>query len=187
MRRYGMVLAMWLCGTGVCLAQQGPSGELQGFYQRIQTFKMRSGGDLFADYNKATNGGGFGFAYNITDRFGIYQQMAFLGGAKDEAYDITMRMITEFQGMQVTKRYDKIDFYAKGGLGFVRYSVQNSGESKMAFQYGGGAEIKVGNSGMYLILELTRLSMGVPQFFFTDDRSKWCNTFLISPGIAIRF
>ena len=65
MRRYGIVLAMWLCGTGVCLAQQGPQGELQGFYQRIQTFKMRSGGDVFADYDKATNGGGFGFVYGF--------------------------------------------------------------------------------------------------------------------------
>ena len=61
MKRYGIVVAMWLCGAGVCLAQQGPGGEMQGFYQRIQTFKMRSGGPIFEDYDKATNGGGFGF------------------------------------------------------------------------------------------------------------------------------
>ena len=188
MRRYGIVLAMWLCGTGVCLAQQGPQGELQGFYQRIQTFKMRSGGDVFADYNKATNGAGFGFVYNITDRFGMFQQTGFLGGAKDELSGLPpMRMITEFQGVQVTKRFHAIDLYAKGGVGFVRYVMENQGVwYNVAFQYGGGAEISIGR-GMYLVLEATRLSMGVPELYYTDDRSKWCNTFLISPGIAIRF
>jgi len=192
MRRYGIVLAVWLCGTGVCLAQQGPQGELQGFYQRIQTFKMRSGGgegSYFADYNKATNGGGFGFVYNITDRFGMYQQTGFLGGAKDQ--DLTMRLITEFQGMRVTKNAKGIDFFAKGGVGFARYVLQQSGSQlgvyyNVAFQYGGGAEIDIGR-GMFLLLEVTGLSMGVPELYFTDDRSKWCNTLMITPGIAIRF
>jgi hypothetical protein len=186
MKRYGIVVAMWLCGAGVCLAQQGPGGELQGYYQRIQTFKMRSGGDVFSNVDNATNGGGFGFLYNVTDRFGIYQQMGFFGGAKDELSGITMRMITEFQGVQLTKRTNAVDFYVKGGLGFTRYTIQEGGDSKMAFQYGGGAEIKIDNS-MYIILDITRVSMGVPQFYYTDDRSKWCNTFQFGTGIAIRF
>lgn len=187
MRRYGIILAMWLCGTGVCLAQQGPQGELQGFYQRIQTFKMQSGGPVFADYDKATNGGGFGFVYNVTDKFGIFQQTGFLGGAKDELSGLTMRMITEFQGMQVTKRAKGIDFYAKAGVGFSRYVIENSGVwYSLAFQYGGGAEINIGR-GLYLVLEATGLSMGVPELYYTDDRSGWCNTLMITPGIAIRF
>ncbi len=185
MKRYGIVVAMWLCGAGVCLAQQGPGGELQGFYQRMQTFKMRSGGDVFSNVDNATNGGGFGFLYNVTEKFSIYQQTGFLGGAEDSGYK--MRMITEFQGVQLTKRTNAIDFYAKGGVGFNRYVIENLNVwYKMAFQYGGGAEIKVGN-GMYLILEATRVSMGVPEFYLTDDRSKWCNTFLLNSGIAIRF
>jgi hypothetical protein len=160
---------------------------MQGFYQRIQTFKMRSGGAIFENYDKATNGGGFGFVYNITEKFAMFQQTGFLGGPKDEPTGLTMRMITEFQGMQLTKRTNAIDFYVKGGIGFARYVIENSGVSyNVAFQYGGGTEIKVGR-GLYLVLEATGLSMGVPELYYTDDRSKWCNTLMFTSGVAIRF
>jgi len=184
MKRYGIVVAMWLCGAGVCLAQQGPGGEMQLFYQRIQTFKMRSGGPIFADYDKATNGLGFGFVYNITEKFAMFQQTGFFSGVEDSGYK--MRMITEFQGVQLTKRTGAIDFYVKGGVGFARYVIENGVSYSVAFQYGVGTEIKIGR-GLYLVVEATRLSMGVPELYYTEDRSKWCNTFLLTSGIAIRF
>ena len=166
---------------------RGPKASCRGFTSAYRLSRCDPGGPVFADYDKATNGGGFGFVYNITDKFGIFQQTGFLGGAKDELSGLTMRMITEFQGMQVTKRAKAIDFYAKGGVGFSRYVIENSGVwYSLAFQYGGGAEINIGR-GLYLVLEATGLSMGVPELYYTDDRSRWCNTLMITPGIAIRF
>jgi hypothetical protein len=179
-----MIIAILLWGSGSCLAQDSKQ-EIQGVYLRIQTFTFNSGYSEFNIQQAAINGGGYAFIFHITDKFGLFQQMGFYGGPEQNG--LKLRLITEFQGMIVTKKAGPLDLYAKGGLGFTRYVFTgNAVYGKFAVLYGGGAEIKM-KEGLNLVLEASRLTMGLPQLSISPDRSKWSNSWQLSTGIAIHF
>jgi len=179
-----MIVAVMMFGTEVCLAQDS-GGEFQGFYQRVQSFNFNSGDPIFNVQNGNTNGGGFGFVYNITPVFSLFQQTSFFGGFEQSG--LKMRLITEAQGVRLSKGTDAILFYAKGGVGFNRYVLENLGiDYGTAFILGGGAEIRM-TEGLYLLLEATNLTMGLPNLTNLPGRSKWDNALLFTTGIAIRF
>jgi hypothetical protein len=187
MKRLLMAIVIWVGSAGFCLAQQASGGEMQGFYQRVQSFTFRDPAIGLDISGQTFNGGGFGFVFNITEKFALYQQTGFFGGVGQDGLNI--RLITEFQGMQMTKHTGRADFFVKGGVGFARYVFSGalSGVNyNMAFQYGGGTEIKLKPS-LYLLIEVTGLSMTVPNLTDSQDRSKWNTSFLIGPGISIHF
>jgi len=190
MKRFLMIAVVWLGSAGFCLAQDS-TGELIGFYQRVMTFKVNTGISTSPDISQSLNGGGFGYSQTISDKWSLYFQMGFFGGAKlADFYNI--KPILEFQGMQYYKRGSKIDFYGKAGLGFARYVIQAGGADlgvayKMAFQYGGGTEIFLKN-GLYLLVEGTGLTMGVPaDTFVINPPAGWNTSFMLTTGIAVRF
>jgi hypothetical protein len=186
MKRF-LIVAIWLCGSGVCLAQD-TRYDLQGLYHRMQGFTYNSGDPSIFDIEKAnSNGGGYAFIYNITEKFGMFQQMDFFGGASQNGYN--MRLITELQGFKVTKTKGPFDFYAKGGLGAAIWSFSGNftGTSgAFAVIYGGGTEIKV-KEGLYWVLDASRLTMRVPNLTNLPGRTGWDNSWVLSTGIAFHF
>jgi hypothetical protein len=184
-----IIVAIWLAGSTVCLAQ-GTSGELQLTYQRIQSFTMRSGIPSFFDFDGvALNGGGYGFVYNITEKFGLFQQMGFFGGVEQSPYKI--RLITEHQGLRLKTEKGSVTLYAKGGVGFTRYVFESSGQtqgvdSHVNFVYGGGMHFPI-FSGLRMIIDVSRQSMGLPNLTGMPNRSKWSNAFYLSTGIVFCF
>jgi len=187
MRRLAIVL-VFLCGTGVCLAQDS-SGELMGFYQRIQPFTFNSGDPTFNVQKAGVNGFGYAIGYNLSDKYSLFQQMGMHLGVEQNGFKI--RMITELQGMKVRTQKGPFDLYAKGGLGVMFYSFSGNfgsggGSTKLALNYGGGTEVQV-SEGLFLVLEATRLTAGLPQLTISPDRSKWVNAWMITTGFAIHF
>ncbi|MGA2262368.1 MAG: hypothetical protein ABSH28_13150 [Acidobacteriota bacterium] len=186
MKRF-LIVAIWLCGSGICLAQDTKQ-EIQGLYQRIQGFTFNSGDPSIFDIEKAnTNGGGYAIIYNITEKFGLFQQMGFFGGASQNGFN--MRLITELQGFKVTKTKGPFDFYAKGGLGAVIWSFSGNftgTQGGFAVNYGGGTEIKV-KEGLYWVLEATRLTAHMPNLTGLPGRTGWNSSWLLGTGIAVHF
>jgi hypothetical protein len=186
MKRF-LIVAIWLFGCGVCLAQDTKQ-EIQGLYQRIQGFTYNSGDpNIFDIEGAATNGGGYAFIYQITEKFGLYQQMGFFGGASQNGFNI--RLITEFQGFRISKTKGPFDLYLKGGPGFTHYVFSGNFQGSatgFAVNYGGGTEVKM-KEGLYLVLEATRVTMRVPNLTNIDGRTGWDNSWLLSTGIAIHF
>ena len=179
------IAAVLLWFSGICAAQD--RGEIQGLYLRIQGFTFNSGSSNFDIENASTNGGGYVYVQHITDKFGLFQQMGFFGGAEQNG--IKLRLLTEFQGMRVNKKAGPLLLYAKGGLGFTRYSFSGAlsgGSYHFALNYGGGTEIKV-KEGLGLVLEATRLTMGLPNLTGLENRSKWDNSWQLATGIAFHF
>jgi hypothetical protein len=190
MKRLLMVMVIWIGCAGVCLAQQ-QSGELQGFFGRWQPFHYKDPSLGIDMSGKAFTGGGFGMLLNVTEKFGIYQQTGFFGGVSDNGNSFSL--ITEFQGMQASKRKDRIDFFAKVGLGFARYvvnlpafGVQQYPSYNFALQYGGGTEIKL-KPGLYLLIEVTAITSRLPNLTGADGRSTWNTGIQIGPGISLHF
>ncbi len=180
-----MIAAILLWGSGICLAQA--SRELQGVYLRIQGFTFNSGTTDFDIEGASINGGGYVFVQHITEKFGLFQQMGFFGGAEQNG--LKVKLINEFQGVQVSKKTGPLILYAKGGLGFTRYIFSGafSGvDSHFALNYGGGAEIKI-KEGLNLVLEATRLTMGLPNLTNAPRRSGWDNSWQLATGIAFHF
>lgn len=182
------IVAMLLWGGGVCLAQDAKQ-EIQGVFFRIQGFTFNSGDPSVFDVEGAgINGGGYAFVYHITEKFGLYQQMGFMGGAEQNG--LKVKLITEFQGFQVNKAKGPLILYAKGGLGFTRYVFSGalSGvDSHFALNYGGGTEIRM-KEGLNLVLEATRLTMGLPNLLGDlPGRTGWANCWQLATGIAIHF
>lgn len=180
------IAAILFWGSGICLAQS--TREIQGVYMRIQGFTFNSGSPSFDIENASTNGGGYVFIQNITEKFGFFQQTGFFGGAEQNGTKV--RLLTEFQGFRVNKKAGPLNLYAKGGLGFTRYTFSgglSGGSYKFALNYGGGIEIKMKES-LGLILEATRLTMGLPQIVpDPSNRSKWDNSWQLATGFAIHF
>ena len=181
-----MIVAVLLWGTGSCLAQD-ISGEIQGVYFRIQGFNFNSGVSDFNIESAAINGGGYAFVYQITEKFGLFQQMGFFGGPEQSGLKI--KLITEFQGMQITKSRGSVDFYAKGGVGFTRYvfsGLIEGVDANLALLYGGGVKLPL-KEGLKVILEGSRITQGLPNLTNAPGRSKWDHSWHFATGIAIQF
>ncbi len=179
-----IIVAIWLSCTGLCMAQES-NGEIQGFFQRIQNFDFNSGDASFSFKGANPNGGGFGFVYNITDVFGLFQRTGFSSGIDQGGYK--MNLITESQGLRLKKQAGSVMFYALGGVGFNRYVYNDyAGYYGMALMYGGGMQVPM-MEGLNLIFEATNLTMGLPNLTNIPGRSKWDNALMFSIGAALHF
>ncbi|MFB3905310.1 MAG: hypothetical protein ACE15E_17815 [Acidobacteriota bacterium] len=186
MRLFITVVVLSLAG-GLCLGQDEFSElEFQGFYQRVQGFDFR-GVEGFEFEGEGFNGGGFGFVYNLNPFFGIFSQTSFLAGV--EQSNIKLRFINSAQGVKVTKRGENIHVFGKGGVGFVRHVFEFGGQEFVdygtSFVLGGGTEIKF-QEGMWLMLDLSRNFMGLPNFN-VPNRDKWDSNWLITTGVSFQF
>ncbi len=187
MRLLITVVVLSLAGS-LCLAQQEFSEvEFQGYYQRVQGFDFQ-GVQGFEFQDKGFNGGGFGFVYNLNPFFGIFSQTSFLGGVEQSG--LRLRFINQAQGVKLTKRSDKINVFGKGGVTIVHhvfdFGGQESGDTTMGFLFGGGTEIKL-QEGMWLMLDLSRNIMGLPQLTLDNNRDKWDSNWIITTGISFQF
>ena len=188
MKRLLMLLIVLGLAGGVCLSQPEYSEtEMMGFYQRVQGFDFQSGAEGFEFQNEGFNGGGFGFAYNFKHWLGLFQQTSFLAGVEQSG--VKLRMINATQGLKLTKRGladEKLNLFAKGGIGYVHHVFstggQEFGDSNMSFTFGGGAEIKM-KEGIWLVLDGSRMAMGLPQVSLVEDRDKWDSSWVFTTGV----
>lgn len=189
-----LAVAFVLLFTGSLLLAQPEFSEVefQGYYQRIQGFSFSpSGFEGFNFEDEGFNGGGFGINYNLNHWFGIFSNTSFLGGV--EQSQLQMKIINQAQGAKLTKRgLGPANVYAKAGVGFVRYVFSSGGQDlsinySTSFLYGGGAEIKF-KEGMYLVLDLSSLALGLPQLVQDfDGRDKWDSSLAITTGVMFSF
>jgi hypothetical protein len=181
-----VIVAVWLCSSGICMAQG--TGEFQGLYQRISGLTFNSGSPLIFDIENAnTNGGGYAIAYNLAKNFGVYQQMGFFGGVSDNGYNV--RLITELQGFKVTKTRGPFDLYAKGGMGISMWSFSGNlsgSSSNFALNYGAGAEVRMSDN-LYWVVDASRLTTRVPNLTDLPGRTGWDSSWIFSTGIAVHF
>lgn len=179
-----VVLAL---ASPLCLAEEDHSpAEFQGFYQRIQGFDFK-GIQGFEFEGEGFHGGGFGFVFNMNSFFGVFTQASFMAGVQQS--NTRLRFINLAEGIKLTKRTDHINFFGKGGVGFVRHVTQYSNDLKgveygSSFQYGGGAEIKMSDR-VYLLLDLSRFMMRLPQVAPPGPKDKWDSNWMITAGISI--
>ncbi len=195
MKRF-VAVAFVLLFTGTLLQAQPEFSEVefQGYYQRVQGFTFSPTGVQGFDFpdSEGFNGGGFGINYNLNHWFGIFSNTSFLGGV--EQNDLQMKIINQVQGAKITKRgFGPANFYAKGGVGFMRYVFSSGGQDlairySTSFVYGGGTEIKF-KEGMWLVLDLSRLSLGLPNLtgFDFEGRDKWDSSYVITTGVMFSF
>jgi hypothetical protein len=196
MKRWMVLLVLlWLC-SGMALAQPEYSEvEFHAFFQSVQGFDFYSGfqlgGPLFAVENRGFYGGGMGFNFNLNHWLGIWQQMGFYSGIRQG--DLQLRFINEVQGVKVTHRnLGPVNVYAKGGIGFVRHVFSLRGVGDLAVNYGtslvygGGTEIPF-REGMVWVIDVSRLTMGLPRISNDPARDKWDHNFLITTGVAFQF
>jgi hypothetical protein len=192
MKRLLIVVTVLLFVGNLCLAQPEYSEvEFQGFYQRIQGFDFQSGAVGFEFENEGFNGGGFGFVYNVSPWLGIFSQTSFLAGVEQSG--IKLRFINQTQGAKVTKRGlvgESVNVFAKGGIGFVRHVFDAFGQQSIdygtSFTGGGGTEIKL-QEGMWLMLDLSRTSLGLPRLTNVPGRDKWDSSWAITTGVSFQF
>jgi hypothetical protein len=192
MKRLLIVVAVLFFVGNVCLAQPDHSDvEFQGFYQRIQGFDFDSGAPGFNFEDEGFNGGGFGIVYNVSHWLGIFSQTSFLAGVEQSG--IKLRFINQTQGAKVTKRGligESVNVFAKGGIGFVRHVFDVFGQQSVdygtSFTGGGGTEIKL-QEGMWLMLDLSRTSFGLPQLTISPNRDKWDSSWAITTGVSFQF
>jgi hypothetical protein len=196
MKRWFVLLVLLWVSSGMALAQpEYPEVEFNGFYQRIQGFDFYSGfdlgGPLFAVENRGFSGGGMGFTFNLNHWLGFWQQTGFYTGVKT-ASDLQLRFINELQGVKVTHRnLGPVNVYAKGGVGFVRHVFSMGGRDLAinygtSLAYGGGTEIPF-REGMALVIDVSRLTMGLPRISNDPARDKWDSNYLITTGVLFQF
>jgi hypothetical protein len=199
MKRWFVLLMLLWLASGLALAQQQDYSEVEflGFYQRVQGFDFFSGqdvgGPLFSVADRGFSGGGMGFTFNVNHWLGIWQQVGFFTGVKQSG--LQLRMINEVQGVKLTRRNPAgipVAVYTKAGIGFVRhvFSMEGAGDLAVRYStslaYGGGAEIPF-REGMSIVLDLSRLTMGLPQISADPARDKWDSNYLITTGVVFRF
>jgi opacity protein-like surface antigen len=185
-----MLAILLVLGSAACAAAQDTSTEVFGFYQNYRNFDFKTGvSDL--DLKKAAlNGGGGGIAYNLAQWAALWVQLSFYETA-EQPY-LKIRAINELQGIRYqTRQYGPIRFYAKGGLGFSRYSVNASGSdlgssTNFSFTYGAGAQFWM-KRWLGLGLEASHLIMNLPQITDSPGREKWDSGLAITTSLAVRF
>lgn len=185
MLRHFLLLTTLMSAAGICRAQ---SGELQVFYLRAQGFDFRSGSAAFDIRGARLNGGGFGLSYNVTEWMALWSQAGFFSGVRQG--DIRMNMISQLQGVALSRGRGAFRAFVKGGTGFARYVFEQPGLTSVsygqAFSYGGGIQIGFTPS-FFFVLEAAQLAVGLPNLTGVPGRDKWDSTPLITTGLAIHF
>ncbi len=181
------VLALLL----LCPAAATAEGETEitGFYQQYRDFKYKVGLEEFDLAPRSLGGGGFSIAQNMAPWFAMWTQFSFYGSAENAG--LRVRMINNQQGVRYqTKDYGPVRLYAKGGLGFSRFSidtVQGSlGDTKFSAAYGAGAHIWM-HKHAGINLDLSHVLTGLPNLTGLDTREKWDSGLVLTTGLTLRF
>jgi len=81
--------------------------------------------------------------------------------------------------------------YAKGGLGFSRYSItfplagSSGGDTKLSLAYGGGAQIWM-SQHFGVVLDVSHVVMGLPNLGF-PNQGHWDSGLTYTTALALRF
>jgi len=191
-----LFVLMILCTALYVSAQEETSTEIQGFYQSYRNFSYYSGDPYYSFSPTKLNGGGFMFARNLASYFAMWTQFTFYGSAEKDLFKLGI--MNNLQGLRFqTKLHGPFRFYAKGGIGFTRYSIDmvldnvaaySYSDSSFSVGYGGGAQIWLGNR-FGIVLDATNVHMGLPNLLDADlpDREKWDSGMTYTTGLALRF
>jgi len=185
-----LLIAAILLGT-ICASAQDTSTEIQGFYQKYNSFSFKIGDPAYDISKAGLSGGGFTFAQNLASWFAFWSQTTFYGSA-GQAY-LRARVINNLEGLRYqTKLYGPFQFYGKAGVGFSHISLKTSsggdigGEYKLSAAYGGGTQIWM-NKNIGIVLDASHVVMGLPNLTGLSDRDRWDSGVTLTAGFAFRF
>ncbi|NLV30998.1 MAG: porin family protein [Acidobacteria bacterium] len=192
MRHCPMILVSVLAaGFLLCPAAANAEGETEitGFYQQYRDFSYTVGLEEYDLAPRSLGGGGFSIAQNMAPWFAMWTQFSFFGSAENAG--LRVRMINNQQGVRYqTKEYGPVRLYAKGGLGFSRFSIDTGqgslGDTKFSAAYGAGAHIWM-HKHAGINLDLSHVLTGLPNLTDLDTREKWDSGLVLTTGLTLRF
>jgi hypothetical protein len=163
--------------------------EIQGYYQAYRDFSFQTGYEPLNIPNVKLNGGGFAIAQNLAPWFAFWTQFTFYGSA--EQPNLSARIFNNLYGIRYqTQQHGPFQLYAKGGLGYSRYSLDLLGTSysdtKFSFSYGAGAQIWMSDN-FGVVLDASHLIMGLPNLTDLEGREKWDSGLALTAGLSVRF
>jgi hypothetical protein len=182
-----LLVSMVLC-TAVRVFAEGET-EITGFYQQYRNFEFKIGVSEFDFPPSRLQGGGFMIAQNLAPWFAMWTQFSFYGSVEHSG--IKVRILNNLEGIRYqTKNYGPFRLYAKGGLGFSRYSMDiggnGAGDTKFSVAYGGGTHIWI-QEHFGVVLDVTHVVMGLPNLTDSPSREKWDSGLTYTTGLTIRF
>lgn len=178
---WGLIVPAAVCAEG--------ETEITGFYQQYRDFSYRIGLPEVDFEPRSLTGGGFSIAQNMAPWFAMWTQFSFYGSAENAG--LRVRMINNQQGVRYqTKNYGPLRLYAKGGLGFSRFSIDtgqsSAGDTKFSAAYGGGAHIWM-HDHVGVNLDVSHVLTGLPNLTDLDTREKWDSGLVYTTGLTFRF
>lgn len=178
---WGLIVPAAVCAEG--------ETEITGFYQQYRDFSYRIGLPEVDFEPRSLTGGGFSIAQNMAPWFAMWTQFSFYGSAENAG--LRVRMINNQQGVRYqTKNYGPLRLYAKGGLGFSRFSIDagpnSAGDTKFSAAYGGGAHIWM-HDHVGVNLDVSHVLTGLPNLTDLETREKWDSGLVYTTGLTFRF
>ncbi len=184
-----LLAALILLSAPIYAAAQEYGTEFQGHYQSYQKFSFKTGYESYDIKDTNLNGGGFTFAQNLAPWFAFYTQFNFYGSASRPNFSISM-FTNHYGARYQTKQRGPFVFYAKGGLGYTRYSytvdAYGLSETKFSVGYGGGMQVWVSDH-FGGVIDAAHIVSGVPQLSIMANRDKWDSGLTLTAGVAVRF
>lgn len=184
-----LALAVWALIAPAAVCAEGET-EITGFYQRYHDFSYQVGLPVFDFEPRSLAGGGFSLAQNIAPWFAMWTQFSFYGSTENNV-GLRVRLINNQQGIRYqTKNYGPLRLYAKGGLGFSRFSIDTGqgslGDTKFSAAYGGGAHVWL-HDHVGINLDVSHVLTGLPNLTDLDTREKWDSGLVYTTGLTFRF
>ena len=185
----GVLFVSMIIFTAVQVFAEGET-EITGFYQQYRNFDYKVGAVGYDLTDAQLKGGGFSIAQNLAPWFALWTQFSFYGSVQSPGLNV--RVINNQEGIRYqTRNYGPIRLYAKGGLGFSRFSLDVSGvgsgsDTKFSVAYGGGAHIWM-NKNFGVVLDVSHVATGLPNLFDLPTRDKWDSGLVYTTGLTVRF
>lgn len=183
-------IALLMCVAAPAFAQdEEGKTEITGYYQQFRNFSFKSGYTPIDFPDTKLKGGGFTVAHSLAPWFAMWTQLSIYGSIDQPA--MGLRVINNLEGIRYqTKQHGPFRFYAKGGLGFSNYSFSYAGGgtsgNTFSLGYGGGAQIWL-TDWIGATLDISHISMGLPNLTDLPGREKWDSGLTYTTGISIRF
>lgn len=176
--------------------------EITGYYQQYRNFSFNTGISEWNFEPTSLSGGGFSIARNLADWFAIWTQVSFYGTVNQGTvyiyaeYPKSVRIIHNLEGIRYqTKQYGPLQFYGKGGVGIVHYSLFDGllSGTKFSAGYGGGAHVWL-HKHIGITLDVSHNLMNLPNLgdAFTnpeafEGREKFDSGLAYTTGLTFRF
>jgi hypothetical protein len=182
-----LLFSMVLCASAFCIAQDDENTtEITGYYQQYRDFSFKTGYSSYDFPATQLKGGGFNVARNLAPWFAMWTQFSFFGSVS-QLSGLNLQVIHNLEGVRwQTKQRGPFRLYVKGGMGFANYRFDSFSNTKLSLAYGGGVQIWAAK-WMGITLDLSHVTMGLPNLTDMDSREKWDSGLTFTPGLTIRF